>query len=158
MKGPPGSGLLVLALIVAVIAGVAWFAVRGMGRDQDVAREIDRTVMPEYCRLVGTGQFAQTWERCLSASYRKAVALEAFVAAHEKRRRDIGALGGCRLLRASLHRTLFSKTREVHLLYELNYPGSVRTEYAVVNDADGAWRIEGTYHLNAGEALDALVW
>ena len=27
-----------------------------------------------------------------------------------------------------------------------------------VNDADGSWRIEGTYHLNAGETYDFLLW
>ncbi len=158
MKTPPSAGLLVGAVIAAVIVAVVWTAIRGMGKDQDVAGEVDRTVMAEYCRLVGAGEFARAWETCLTASYREEVPREKFVAAHEKRRAEVGALGGCRLLRASLHRNLFSKTRELQLLYELTYPGGVKNEYATVNDADGSWRIEGTYHMTAGETLDFLLW
>jgi hypothetical protein len=158
VKSSPAFGFLVAAAVAVAIAAVVWIAMRGMGKDQVVAGEIDRTVMAEYCRLVGAGEFAKAWETCLSASYRGEVPLEKFVAAHEKRRAEVGVLGGCRLLRASLHRNLFSKTRELQLLYELVYPGGVRTEYATVNDADGSWRIEGTYHLGAGETFTFLLW
>lgn len=158
VKTTPSAGLLVALAIAAVIGGVVWAAIRGQGKDQEVAAEIDRGVMAEYGRLVGEGRFAEAWERCLTASYRDEVPREKFVAAHEKRRAELGALGGGRLLRADLSRNLFSKTRELHLLYELTYPGRVEREYAKVNDADGSWRIEGTYHLNAGETYDFLLW
>jgi hypothetical protein len=123
-----------------------------------VAAEIDRTVMADYCRLVGAGRFAEAWDACLSTGYREEVGRDTFVAAHGRRRADVGALGGCRLVRADLHRNLFSRTRELHLLYELTYPGRVDREYATVTDADGAWRISGTYHLGAGDTYDFLLW
>lgn len=158
MKTTPAVGLLVALSIAAVIGAVVWAAIRGQGKDGEVALEIDRGVMADYCRLVGQGRFAEAWDKCLTASYRDEVPREKFVAAHEKRRTGTGALGGCRLLRADLTRNLFSKTRELHLLYELTYPDRVEREYAKVNDADGSWRIEGTYHLNAGETYDFLLW
>ncbi len=158
VKTSPAVGLLVAAAIAAVIVALVWASVRGQGKDERVAEEADRTVMAEYLRLVGEGRYAEAWERCLAASYRQEVAREAFVAAHERRRAETGALAGGRLLRASLHRNLFSSTRELHLLYELTYPGRVERQHAVVNDADGAWRVEGTYHLNAADTYDFLLW
>ena len=158
MKGTPSSGLWVLLLLAAAGAAVFWFSRRGFRADDEIVREADRTVVAEYVRLVGEGKYAEAWERCLAKSYRDEVPREKFVAAHEKRRTGTGALVGCRLLRADLTRNLFSKTRELHLLYELTYPGRVEREDAKVNDADGSWRIEGTYHLNAGETYDFLLW
>ena len=158
MKTTPAVGLLAALAIAAVIGAVVWVAIRGQGKDYELAEEADRGVVAEYCRLVGEGRYAEAWETCLAASYQHEVPREKFVSAHEKRRAGTGALAGCRLLRADLTRNLFSKTRELHLLYELTYPGGVEREYAKVNDADGSWRIEGTYHLNAGETYDFLLW
>ncbi len=158
MKTTPAAGLLVALAIAAVIGAVVWVAIRGQGKDYELAEEADRGVVAEYCRLVGEGRYAEAWETCLAASYQHEVPREKFVSAHEKRRAGTGALAGCRLLRADLTRNVFSKTRELHLLYELTYPGGVEREYAKVNDADGSWRIEGTYHLNAGETYDFLLW
>lgn len=158
MKATPAVGLLVALAIAAVLGLAVRAAIRGQGRDHVLAAEADRGVVSDYCRFVGEGRFAEAWERCLAASYRHEVPQERFVSAHEKRRSEVGALTGCRLLRADLTRNLFSRTRELHLLYELTYPGRVEREYAKVNDADGSWRIEGTYHLNAGETYDFLLW
>jgi hypothetical protein len=150
---------LIFGIVMAIAIGaVVWFAVRGQGRDQRVSSEIDRTVMADYCRLVGQARFAEAWETCLSAGYRRDVPRERFVTAHNTRRTDVGSLGGCRLLRADLNRNLFSRTRELHLLYELDYSGRIEREYATVSDADGVWRISGTYHLNAGDTYDFLLW
>jgi hypothetical protein len=158
MKATPSSGFLVLVLLLA--AGVVVFLVarRGMTADADIVREIDRTVMAEYIRLVGEGRLGEAWDSCLAKSYRDEVPREKFVAAHEKRRAEAGPLAGAKLLRHSVHRNLFSKTREFQLLYELTYPGGVQPQYVVVNDADGAFRIEGTYHMTAGETLSFLLW
>ncbi|MBP7675014.1 MAG: hypothetical protein KBB14_01740, partial [Thermoanaerobaculia bacterium] len=94
MKTTPAVGLLVALSIAAVIGGVVWAAIRGQGRDWEVAAEIDRGVMADYARLVGEGRFAEAWETCLTASYREEVPREKFVAAHEKRRTGTGALVG----------------------------------------------------------------
>ena len=158
MKSAPSSGLLVLVLLLVVGAGVFWFARRGMKADLEVVREIDRTVMADYVRLVGEGKFGEAWETCLAKSYRDEVPREKFVSAHEKRRAEAGALQGAKLLRHSAHRNLFSRTRTFHLLYELSYPAGPQPQYAVVDDADGAFRIEGTYHEGAGDTLDFLLW
>ncbi len=151
-------GALIGITIAAAIIGVVWLAVRGQGMDQAVAGDIDRGVMADYCRSIAEGRFADAWDTCLSTSYQAEVSRERFVAAHEKRRAEYGALGSCRLLRAQLHRNLFSRTRELDLLYELTYPGRVEREYAKVNDTDGRWRIEGTYHLSAAETYDFRLW
>lgn len=158
MKTTPVGGPIIALAIAIVIGAVVWVAIRGQGKDYLLAEEADRSVVSDYCRLVGEGRYAEAWEKCLTASYRDEVPREKFVAAHEKRRAETGALTGCRLLRADLTRNLFSKTREIHLLYELTYPGREAVEYAKVNDADGSWRIEGTYHLTAGETYDFLLW
>lgn len=158
MKTTPFLGISIALAIAALVAAVVVAGIRGQGKDQEVAAGIDRTVMSDYVRLVGAARFAEAWETCLAASYREEVPREKFVAAHEKRRAELGPLGGSRMLRASLHRNLFSKTRELYLLYELSYPGRVEREYAKVHDADGSWRIEGTYHLNAGDTYDFLLW
>ena len=158
MKVPPSSGFLVLALLLAVGVGVFVVARRGMTAEADIVREIDRSLMAEYARLVGAEQYGEAWEKCLTKSYREEVPRERFVAAHEKRRSEAGPLGGAKLLRHSTHRNLFSKTRTHHLLYELSYPAGTQPQVAIVNDADGTFRIEGTYHEGAGETLDFLLW
>jgi hypothetical protein len=158
MKVTPASGFLVLAVLLILGVGVLLVSKRGMTADRDVVREIDRTVMAEYIRLVGDEMFGEAWETCLTKSYREEVPREKFVAGHEKRRREAGPLGGAKLLRHSAHRNLFSKTREYHLVYELSYPAGVQPQYAIVNDADGAFRIEGTYHEGASETLSFLLW
>lgn len=152
------SGPLVLVLLLAAGAAVFFVARRGMRADLALVREVDRTVMAEYVRLVGEGKTAEAWETCLTKSYRDEVPREKFVAAHEKRRAEAGPLQGAKLLRHSVHRTLFSKSRTFHLLYELSYPSGTQPQLAVVNDEDGSYRIEGTYHEGASETLDFLVW
>lgn len=158
MKGTPSSGLWVLLLLAAAGAAVFWFSRRGFRADDEIVREADRTVVAEYVRLVGEGKYAEAWERCLAKSYREEVPREKFVAAHERRRVETGALAGAKLLRQQVSRNLFTRTRTLHLLYELSYPGRTAPEYAVLNDADGTFRIEGTYHETAGETLDFLLW
>lgn len=158
MNGTSSAGAVIAIAIAALIVGAVWLAIRGQGRDQVVAAEVDRSVMADYCRLVGAGRYGDAWDGSLSASYRAEVPREKFVSAHERRRAEYGALTSCRLLRADLSRNLFSTTRELHLLYELTYPGRVEREYAKLHDADGSWRIEGTYHLNAGDTYDFLLW
>ena len=151
------SGLVLVACIVGALL-VVGLSVRGQRKDRDVSHEIDRTLLATYVRLVGDGRYPEAWETCLSAKYRKEAPLEKFVAAHEKRRKETGRLEGARLLRFQTSRSLFSKVREHQLLYELAYPGGPQRLYAVVGDADGAFRIEGTYFMTGGETLTFLLW
>ncbi|MCK6506145.1 DUF4019 domain-containing protein, partial [Myxococcota bacterium] len=151
MTEPPPAGLLLAAAIAALIGIVVWLAARGQGQDQALAAEVDQGVVADYCRRVGQGQYAEAWEQCLAEGYRAEVRQEAFVQAHQRRRAELGPLQGCTLLRADLSRNLFSRTRQLHLVYELRYPEAperqrVAHEHLVAHDADGAWRIEGTYH------------
>ena len=156
MRINPSLGIGVVAcILVALVLGLA---VRGMLKDRDLAREIDRTLMADYIRLVGEGSFAEAWETCLCAGYRKNAPLEKFVAAHEKRRMEAGRLQGGRLLRSQVSRSLFSKSRELQLLYELSYPGGAQRDYVVVSDVDGTFRVEGTYRMSAGETLSVFLW
>jgi hypothetical protein len=61
------------------------------------------------------------------------------ISSYSRQIAEYGALGACRFIRADLHRNLFSKTRELDLLYELTYPGRVEWEYAKLNDAVRLW-------------------
>lgn len=158
MSEPPPTGLLLAAAIAAVIGLVVWLAARGQGQDHALAAEVDQGVVADYCRLVGQGQYAEAWAQCLAEGYRAEVRQEAFVQAHQRRRAELGPLQGCTLLRADLSRNLFSRTRQLHLLYELRYPDQLAREHLVAHDADGAWRIEGTYHETAAGSLDFLLW
>ncbi len=157
VRTPTPSGLVVVACVLGALLIVS-LSVRGQKKDRDVSGEIDRTLMATYVRLVGEGQFSEAWGTCLSAKYQKAAPLDKFVAAHEKRRKEAGKLEGARLLRFQTSRSLFSKVREHQLLYELSYTGGLQRHYAVVSDADGAFRIEGTYFMTGGETLTFLLW
>jgi len=40
----------------------------------------------------------------------------------------------------------------------VSYPAGIQAQYVVVNDVDGAYRIDGTYHGSAGETPSVLLW
>jgi hypothetical protein len=152
--------LTIAAVVVAAGAVIALLvvAVTGMKRDQLAAREVDRSLVEEYCRLVSDGKFAEAYERCLSAGYRRQVAAADFVAAHEKRRTAVGSLQSRRLVEASCSRSLFSRARRFQLLFELQYPGGVERRHLVADDVDGVFRVEGTYTSSASGTLSFMLW
>lgn len=151
------QGLLLAAALAAAVALLV-LARRGMGRDWETARQADAGVVEEYCRLVATERYREAWERCLSSGRRSASDAASFEAAHRKRRADVGALQGRRLLRVDASRNLFSRERRLVLQYELTYAGRTEPRALVVDDADGTFLVDGTYTSGAGETLDAFLW
>jgi hypothetical protein len=152
--------VLIGALVVAAVVSV-WMIVTSMrGRlgPQVLATELDRTVVEEYCRLVAEGRYAEAWERCLTADYRRKRPVEDFVAAHERRRAEVGTVQGRRMLTISSTRQLFTWVRELQLLYAVDYPGREERLYIVLSDADGQFRVDGTHEPASPDTLNPIIW
>lgn len=152
--------LALVALIAAAVVSVWMIVTSARGRlgPQVLAAELDRTVVEEYCRLVAEGRYAEAWERCLTADYRSKVSVDDFAAAHERRRAEGGTVQGRRLLTIDSTRQLFTWVRWLHLLYAVDYPGREERLYLVVSDADGTFRVDGTYVPAGTDTLDFMVW
>ncbi len=152
--------LVLVALVAAAVVSVWMIVTSARGRlgPQVLAAELDRTVVEEYCRLVAEGRYAEAHERCLTADYRSKVSVDDFAAAHERRRADVGTVQGRRLLTIDSTRQLFTWVRWLHLLYAVDYPGREERLYLVVSDADGTFRVDGTYVPAATDTLDFMVW
>jgi len=156
----PVKIVVLVALVVAAVVSI-WMIVTSMrGRlgPQVLAAELDRTVVDEYCRLVAEGRYAEAWERCLSADYRGKVTIDDFAVAHDRRRAEVGTVQGRRLLTIGSTRQLFTWVRWLHLLYAVDYPGREERLYIVLSDADGEFRVDGTYEPGAGDTLDFKLW
>jgi hypothetical protein len=128
------------------------------GRPPAKATELDAAVVETYCRLVAEGKYQDAYEQCLTAEYRGDVTAQQFAAAMEKRRAEAGVLQGRKLIYSQTSHNLFSPVREVHLKYELQYPRGPEVQYMILSDADGAFKVKGTYHETAAETLDFLFW
>lgn len=151
------------AIVVLVVAGVGtllWLAVSGMQKTQADGRHLDETLVAEYCGLVAQGRAGDAYDRCFNRGYQRQATRQEFVAAHEKRRSELGALLDRRLLLVEESRNLFSRERRLQLRYELRYEKTQTPQvlYLVADDTDGAFLIEGTYRETAGETFDALIW
>ena len=128
------------------------------GRPPAKAGELDATVVETYCRLVAEGKYQEAYDQCLSADYRGDVTAERFAAEQEKRRAEAGVLQGRELIHSQTSHNLFSPVREVYLKYELSYPRGAEVQYMILTDADGPFKVKGTYHETAGETLDFMFW
>jgi hypothetical protein len=153
-----GRALAAARMGVACVGLLALAAACGGKGPKMSAREVDATVVENYCRFVAEGNYKDAYEQCLTAKYRKEATLDAFARAHEKRKAEVGVLQERELVRDQASWNLFSKTKEYQFIYELKYPSKSYREYMVVNDEDGAFRIDGTYHSTAGDTLDFLLW
>jgi hypothetical protein len=122
------------------------------------ANELDHTIVETYCRLVAEGKYREAYEQCLTAEYRKDMTAQQFAAAQEKRRAEAGGLQARKLIHSQTSHNLFSKTREVYLKYELQYPGGPEVQHMILSDEAGPFRVKGTYHETAGGTLDFKVW
>ena len=158
MAWRPILTFVAVVLVAGAVVALLVLAVAGMRKDQLAAKEVDRTLVEDYCRLVAEEKYADAYERCLSAAYQRQVSAADFVAAHAKRRAAVGSLQKRRLVEASCSRSLFTRTRQFQLHYELHYPGGDEMRYLVAEGADGVFRVEGTYTSSTGDTLDFMLW
>lgn len=126
--------------------------------------ELDHTLVETYCRLIAAGEYEAAYERCLNAEYRSQATFDGFRKAQERRRTDMGVVESRELVKRNSNINLFSRIREHQLHYRVQYrhPGNEKSQsrmvWIVVNDADGEWRVEGTYESAASGTLDFVVW
>ncbi len=146
---------LLFILIPALIAGGIFLALRGA--EEWSIEEVDQGVVETYCRLIAEGRFDDAYDQCLSAAYRRQVSREDFARGHTQTRAERGALQSREILREWSGVNLFSRVRDVRILYLLTYPNGEWRDYIVVDNADGEWRIEGTYRRGA-KYLEFIVW
>jgi hypothetical protein len=140
---------------------VVMFALAGCGGDKPPRpspAELDEKLVGVYCDLVAAERAGEAYDRCLARSYREEVAREAFIAAHAKRRREVGAVQGRKVIHTQETSNLFDGERRTYLRYEVAYPAGPQYLDVVLTDADGEFKIEGTYRQNAGETLDFVLW
>jgi hypothetical protein len=146
------------ALVAVGVVALLVTAVRGHLKVQRTVREIDATLVDEYCRLIAAGKVAEAWERCMTADYRRAAPLADFVAAHDRRRAEVGTVQARELLSITSSRSLFTGVTEYQLHYRVDYPAREEILYVGVSDADGPPRIYGTYVSAASDTLDVKLW
>ncbi|MBL8920053.1 MAG: hypothetical protein JNJ54_14405 [Myxococcaceae bacterium] len=151
---------VIIGAVVLLVVGLLVLAVRGHRRMQADARELDATVVEQYCRLVASEHFAEAFERSVTAAYRQRLSLEQFVDAHRRLRAELGGpLQGRELLIIQSSRNLFSSERTFNLRYELRYPTGTRARVVVLSDAEGAFRVDGTFvEFGSDDSLSFEVW
>jgi hypothetical protein len=120
-------------------------------------REMDQTIVETYCRLIADGKYEEAYDRCLAKSYRDEMPLADFIQAHEKYRAATGVLQSRELIRQQSSSNLFTGEHTHQLQYDLVYPESSLRDYIVLTDADGEYKVEGTYTAR-GEGLNFKVW
>ncbi len=140
------------------VVGLLAFAVSGMRKDDQRAQELDRTVVERYCRLVAEEQYEEAFRECLTGGYRKQTQVQRFAEAQKKRRAETGPLQSRKLVRVQASRNLFSGEKTLQLGYQLGYAGGERYGVVTLSNADGEFRIDGTYREAASETLDFEVW
>jgi hypothetical protein len=153
--GRKQMGAVLFIIIPVLIAGTVWLALRG-SKDWPID-ELDTGIVETYCRFIAEGRYDEAYEQCLSSAYRRDVSREDFAGAHERVRTERGVLQSRELVRMKSSVNLFSGTRSVQLLYLLRYPDDEWRNYIIVDNADGEWRIEGTYRKTV-QNLDYIVW
>ncbi|MEZ4528728.1 MAG: hypothetical protein R2941_22670 [Desulfobacterales bacterium] len=122
------------------------------------AEELDATLVESYVQYIAKGDFASAYGKCLNADYKRDIPLSDFQKAHEKRRSEMGGIQKREIRRVRTGYNLFSPVRQHQILYALQYPGREWMGYMVLSDADGEWKIEGTYVSSASDTLTFLVW
>lgn len=140
-------------LLVIILAGC-----KGNKPPRPSPMELDEKLVGVYCDLVATEQAGEAYDRCLALGYRQEVSREKFVAAHAKRRQEVGAVLGRKMLHYTETNNLFDGERRTNIRYEIMYAGGPQYYEIVLTDIDGEFKIEGTYRENAGETLDFLLW
>ena len=122
------------------------------------AEELDATLVEGYIRAVAAGDYASAYEKHLDAQYHGQISQADFEKAQKARRAEMGTIQKRELTFSKTSYNLFSSVRQQQLRYMLHYPGKEWSGVVVVSDADGEWRIEGTYFSSASDSLTFKVW
>ncbi len=151
------SVYLAIALAVFTLAWVSVLIFKSRKPGPSV-RELDATLVESYVQHIAKGDFISAYEKCLNADYKRDIPLSDFQKAHEKRRLKMGVIQKREIRRVRTSYNLFSPVRQHQILYDLQYPGREWMGYMVLSDANGEWRIEGTYVNSASRTLTFTVW
>ncbi len=146
--------------IIFVVFTIIWlsFLIYKSRKPGPSSEELDATLVESYVQYIASGDFTPAYEKCLNADYRRDIRLSDFRKAHEKRRAETGVIRKREIRRFKKIYNLFSPVRQYQILYALQYPDKERMGYIVLSDADGEWRIEGTYISSASGTLTFTVW
>ncbi len=145
-----------LCVLIPFLTAAAIFMVWRSRAEWPIA-DIDQGIVETYCRLIGNGQYGEAYDQCLSSAYRRQVSRDDFIRAQTATREARGVLQEREFVRAWSYFNLFTRVREFRLLYLLTYPDDQWRNYIVGDNADGEWRIEGTYRKEV-DNLRYIVW
>lgn len=147
----------IIGIVVVVIGLLVYFFVTGTRQSAAEVQELDATLVNAYIQAVAEGNFKKAYEDCLSADYRRNITLADFEKVQQQRRAEMGIIQNRKLMWRNNSRNLFSGVKEHQVMYELQYPGQTWNGWLVLTNADGAWRIDGTY-VKIGSGLNFKVW
>jgi hypothetical protein len=155
LPAAPPRGWLLFILIPALIAGAVFMVIQAVRTGP--AGDVDRDLVAVYVGLIAEARYEEAYDRCLSAACRRHLSKEDFAGAHRRLRAERGPLKNREILLQKPSRNLFSGIREIQLLYRLEYEKGEWRNYLVASDADGEWRIDGTYR-RATQYLEDFIW
>lgn len=138
---------------VLVIAMLCFFLLKNR-KPLPSASELDATLVETYIQYVVQGNFTAAYQECLDTKYRRDISLGDFQKAHEKRRTETGLIQRLEIRKVNRSFNLFSRVNTYQIMYALQCAGKERFGWIVISDADGEWRIEGTYD----SSLRFTVW
>ncbi len=139
------------AAVVALFVGVVYPAIR---KDAQLRKEVDYTLVKQYCELVTASLFEQAYHDCLAESYRDDLPAGVYLDAQIKRRNEYGNLKRWEFRKADPGRTLYLPVNEVQILYKLHYEKKTALGWIIATNAEGEWKIIGTY----SERMYLMVW
>lgn len=147
--------LLLFLLVPALIIGGILLAVRAV--KEGPTDVVDQGVVETYIGLITERRYDEAYDQCLTADYRNRMTREEFAQAHRDTRKERGALLNREILLIKQGRNLFSSVQNIELVYRLDYEHGEWRNYLMADNADGEWRINGTYR-RAARHLEADVW
>ncbi|MBS1198981.1 MAG: hypothetical protein H6R18_2766 [Proteobacteria bacterium] len=160
---PPTKKLTTLQITISIALVVLAIVLLGLlflksRQPAPSAQELDATLVEEYIRAVAAGDYATAYKKHLDSQYRGQISQADFEKAQKARRAEMGTIQKRELTFDQTSYNLFSPVRQQQLRYMLHYPGKQWSGVVVVSDADGEWRIEGTYFSSANDSLTFNIW
>jgi hypothetical protein len=159
MSNMPGWQVFsIIGIVAVVIAALVFFMVSGTRKTGAEVKMLDGTLVNDYVQAIAAENYRKAYDECLSAEYRGNMALADFEEKQRARRAEFGAVHGRKLTWQNSTSNIFSRVREHQFQYDLSYPGTVWAGWIVLTNADGAWRVNGTYVKTGGKGLNFKVW
>jgi hypothetical protein len=149
---------LMIGLGVTALVTLFVFFMRSRGGEMIMTGALDEQIVQRYVRHVADGDYVSAYA-LLSVDYRKEVPLEKFSEEHQKRKREMGIISSCKMIRDKVLHNLFSPRREVLLMYEMYYDNQRHTGWLKLREEEtDRFAIDGTYRKTAGDSLEFMLW